>query len=337
MNPDRKTCSVCIANYNGENTLADCLKSVRSQITSLNVEIIVHDDASTDRSLEILKKSTGIRVIRSLKNLGFCKANNRMASAARGDFLLFLNNDAILVQDSLQVIYEKSRLRTHKAILGLPQYDAGNHGLLDLGYRLDIFLNPIWNRKIDILCYVSGACMWVPRAIWEHIGGFPKFFGSVGEDLYLCLAGKLLGYQVDLAYGSKFFHHVGRSLGGGKPGSNKRLSTTFRRRFLSERNRLFVMWLTYPLPALLAILPCHVLISMAEGLMLSVVKANPRPLSIIYLKAIKDFLRNLKLVTKERKRLHGQKKISQSEFFKGFIPFYYRLLLLFRYGFPRIE
>ncbi len=332
-----ETCSICIANYNGEKTLHDCLSSVERQDTCLDMEIIVHDDASTDRSLEIVRGFPGVKLIRSNKNVGFCRSNNRMAKIANGDFFLFLNNDAWLAKDSIQLLYDRSRQNGHKAILGLPQYDASTKQLLDLGYRLDFFLNPIWNKKKDKICYVSGACMWVPRAAWEHVGGFPDFFGSVGEDLYLCLTARLLGYKVGMEYASKFFHHVGQSLGGGNIGHTKGLSTTYRRRFLSERNRLFVMYLTYPLPALAVILPCHLMIILAEGTLLSLLRSDPRCLKQIYLKAVGQFFKSLPSLKGKRRDIQQKRRTGIKTFFNGFIPSYYKIVLLFRYGLPRLK
>src|SRR5690348_5922794 len=93
-------CSVCIANYNGEKTLEACIESVLEQDTDLLIEIIVHDDASTDTSIELLrKKYPDVRFIVGEENVGFCISNNRMVDAAEGEYLLLLNNDATLYPD----------------------------------------------------------------------------------------------------------------------------------------------------------------------------------------------------------------------------------------------
>jgi len=103
------TISVCIANYNGAAMLHDCIDSVLAQRVDAAVEIIVHDDASTDASLELLR--TGypqVRVLASEQNVGFCIANNRMAEVAAGDYLLLLNNDAALAPDALATLLASS-------------------------------------------------------------------------------------------------------------------------------------------------------------------------------------------------------------------------------------
>ena len=86
--------SVCVANYNGEDIITDCIESILGQKNAPKFEILVHDDASTDDSLKILAQFESVQVIESAENMGFCISNNRMAAAARGEFILLLNNDA---------------------------------------------------------------------------------------------------------------------------------------------------------------------------------------------------------------------------------------------------
>ena len=103
-------CSVCIANYNGIELIDACIDSVRAQDCGVAVEIIVHDDASTDDSAaHIAARHPDVRLIESRENVGFCIANNRMAAAAKGDYLLLLNNDATLLPDALGSAAGRSR------------------------------------------------------------------------------------------------------------------------------------------------------------------------------------------------------------------------------------
>ena len=77
-------CSVCIANYNGLATLANCLDSVLSQDCPGPVEVLVHDDASSDESEAWVRQhDPDVVLIESQVNVGFCVANNRMAAQAR--------------------------------------------------------------------------------------------------------------------------------------------------------------------------------------------------------------------------------------------------------------
>ena len=67
----RVICSICVANFNGEALLDACLGSVLSQELNGDFEVIVHDDASTDRSLKVLARYADVRVLKSATNVGF--------------------------------------------------------------------------------------------------------------------------------------------------------------------------------------------------------------------------------------------------------------------------
>ncbi|MCZ2174118.1 MAG: glycosyltransferase [Burkholderiales bacterium] len=139
--------SVCIANYDGIGLIDACIASVRAQQGDFEVEIVVHDDASPDGSAaHIREKHPDVKLIASAGNAGFCVANNRMAAAARGDYLLLLNNDATLLPDALQTLLAEAERLGRPAILTLPQFDAETGELLDIGSRLDPFFNPVPNR-----------------------------------------------------------------------------------------------------------------------------------------------------------------------------------------------
>ena len=202
--------SVCIANYNGIGMIDACIDSVRRQDCAATVEIIVHDDASTDGSVAHIRSChPGVRLIEGAANAGFCVANNRMAAAAQGEYLLLLNNDATLMPGALEALIDESGRLGRHAVLTLPQYDAETDELLDMGSMLDLFLNPVPNRDParGEVGTVHGACLWIPKSLWQELGGFPEWFGSVAEDLYLCCRARLAGQdgslQVRLQLGAK--------------------------------------------------------------------------------------------------------------------------------------
>lgn len=270
MTTPRPDISVCIANYNGGDLVLDCLDSVFNQQGVFRVEVLVHDDASSDGSLQrISARFPQARIITSDANCGFCISNNRMAEAATGRFLLLLNNDAILRPGTLQRLLEFAEDGHEDCILGLPQYAMADGALVDRGYRTDPFLNPIpmLDPATHEVGVATGACLWVPQQTWEAVGGFPSWFESVAEDIFLCIAARLLGSRVFVLDGPGFDHWVGRNLGGGKLVEGG-LRTTVRRRALSERNKTFAMLCCYPLPALLLLIPIHTLLLACESLFL---------------------------------------------------------------------
>src|SRR4051812_14382630 len=115
--PEIPHCSICIANYNGEDVLAACLNSVLNQITDYRFEIIIHDDASSDRSVEIIQRCyPQVKLIVSEKNVGFCVSNNRMVAVASGKYILLLNNDAALFPDALQKLADYAEVDLNPVI-----------------------------------------------------------------------------------------------------------------------------------------------------------------------------------------------------------------------------
>lgn len=169
---NRPVVSVCIANYNGEPFVRECIDSVLGQTHAPSFEIIVHDDASTDRSIEQIACYDKVHLIRSADNVGYCVANNRMASAARGQYLLLLNNDAVLQPDALCTLMESAIAIDAPAIMGLRQYDYFSGEFIDAGAWLDVFMSPIPIKRDEAThpAMVIGACLWIPRALWNELG-----------------------------------------------------------------------------------------------------------------------------------------------------------------------
>ncbi len=328
--------SVCVANYNGEDIIADCIESVLRQENAPEFEILVHDDASTDGSLKVLEQFESVRVIESSENVGFCVSNNRMAAVARGQFILLLNNDAQLFDDALATFLEESRRHADKAVLGLPQYDAATKELVDRGLKLDYFSSsvPIRQPTENGIAMVIGACMWVPANLWAKIDGFPEWFETNAEDVYLCCYARLLGYEIHVPEKSGFFHMIGHSLGGGKSEDSK-LQISVRRRYFSERNRLFVQWLFYPawLVPITTIVNFSVLI--IEAIVLSVANRKASLIWDIYLKSQIDAISEVKTIIRVRRIAMQSRETSFATFFGAFTFIPQKLRLLFSSGLPR--
>lgn len=340
----RPTCSVCIANHNGEAVLIDCIDSVLAQVAETSYEVIIHDDASSDNSLSLVRERypsaryPNIRIIESKENVGFCISNNRMAAEARGEYLLLLNNDAALLPDALHTLYSRAKILEKPAILGLPQYDAATGILIDVGSRFDPFLNPIphFPAEGDTVGMVIGACLWLPKSLWEELGGFPEWFGSLAEDMYLCILARMRGYPVQALPSSGFRHWVGKSLGGGKVISG-RLSTKATRRALSERNKSFVMCITYPAPFLQLLLPLHLTLLLLEGTVLAIFKRNAGLFRTVYLGCLFSLWQQRHRLASSRRDLQAARTCRLIEFFGVFDWVPHKIRLLLRHGIPEIS
>lgn len=329
--------SVCIANYNGGDLVLDCLASVFDQKGAFTLEVIVHDDASTDDSLAgIRRRFPAARTISSDTNSGFCVSNNRLVEASSGSHVLLLNNDAVLRPGSLERLLAFSR-RHAGSIVGLPQYSMTDGLLVDKGYCTDPFLNPIpvtesTSHEVGV---ATGACLWIPRETWTAVGGFPPWFESVAEDIFLCMAARLLGRHVYVLDGPAFDHWVGKNLGGGKVIRGE-LHTTVRRRALSERNKTFVMLCCYPASALLFVLPLHALLLAFEALFLLATGTAIAKVRRIYMSIpIEIWRRRVELVAL-RNHLIPQRRINARSLF-AFTRWHPRkFLMLIRHGRPNL-
>lgn len=331
--------TVCIPNFNGMAFIDNCLQSVLAQQGQFDLEIIVHDDHSSDGSLEHIRTAyPSITIIDSPKNVGFCVANNRMAAAANGMYLLLLNNDAALFPDAIPTLLKNAQRMQQPAILSLPQYDANTGALLDIGSRLDPFLNPVPNlvsTRYDV-GMVAGACLWIDKSLWVALGGFPPWFESIGEDLYLCCRARRCGYAVCALGESGYHHHVGASFGGGKT-QNGKLLTNFRRRALSERNKTFVMVMCFPGPVMHLWLPLHLIFLLLEGLVLSVLLGNPNFWRQIYWPILPAlWLQRMKLNT-TRAEILLRAGNRRPHFFSAFNWCPHKLTLLLRHGLPTVR
>jgi GT2 family glycosyltransferase len=313
--------TVCIPNYNGAgesengNTiLDDCLTSVLSQGLGDALEIIVFDDASTDRSVSLLEESyPSVTLIKSKKNVGYCKANNIMAKHARGHFLLLLNNDAELLPGAIIALLDASKIDP-EAIFSLKQYQSGTRELLDIGMGMDFCATPypIKEENSKHLVTVIGACLWVTREFFLQVGGFPEWFESIAEDMYLCLYARALGRQIKVLPTSGYLHQSGFSFGGGKADTTGK--TSFRRRFLSERNRMCVLLIFFPTIALVPAAAISLISWSLEALVLIVKHRSLDPLTRIYLPALSGVISRLSLIAKYRREIQTRNTQSTIEF-----------------------
>jgi GT2 family glycosyltransferase len=123
---------------------------------------------------------------------------------ARGEYILLLNNDAVLLPNAISTLYKEASRQDIPGILGLPQYSFFTENLIDRGILFDPFVNtvPNFSTKITDVGMVIGACLWIPRALWAELGGFPEWLHTLGEDMFLCCLARLRGCPVKIIHTS---------------------------------------------------------------------------------------------------------------------------------------
>jgi GT2 family glycosyltransferase len=201
-----------------------CLRSIARHATQATFEVIVVDDASPDDSVASLEQIAGLRLLRNGGNLGFIDSCNSGAAAARGEFLLFLNNDTQLTDGWLgallrcfvdrpdcgiagsRLVYPDGRLQEAGALVF-------NDGRCWTTGRFEARDHPAfrYRREVD---YVSGAALLIRKAVFQQVGGFDtRYAPAYYEDTDLAFAVRQLGLRVYYEPGSTVIHCEGISAG----------------------------------------------------------------------------------------------------------------------------
>lgn len=214
--------SVIILNLNGENYLEQCLFSVLSTKYP-NFEVIFVDNASTDSSLKIVEKAFGndqrLRIFRSTQNLGFSGGNNFGFSHAKGDYIVFLNNDTIADPYWLAALVstmekDKTIGLAGSTILSIDGKKLRGAGGLWSDYLL--FLCPIGAGKggdFEFLptfevSFATGCSMIVRKEFLDEIGLFDPEIPYNYDDTLLSLKTWLAGKRV-VSVSSSRIRHIG--------------------------------------------------------------------------------------------------------------------------------
>ena len=206
--------SIIIVNYNGKELLQKCLESL-FKTDYENFEVILVDNNSTDGSIEFVTKNyPKIIVIKLDSNKGFAEPNNVGAKIAKGEHLLFLNNDTVtssnFISEMVKVLQKDEQVAICQSLLLRPNGDVDSSG--DFIDKIGIVYNS--KTKIDQIKEVSsarGACMMIRKKIFDKLGGFDEKFFFSFEDVDLGWRSWILGYKVVIAPNSIVYHSVGKT------------------------------------------------------------------------------------------------------------------------------
>jgi GT2 family glycosyltransferase len=305
--------SIIISNYNGKEYLENCFSSL-VRLNYSNYEIILIDNNSKDGSIEYTNNNyPQIKVIQNTENLGFAEANNIGYKNARGNYILFLNNDTTIDPNFLSILVEE--IKKDKCIGGVQpkilqmdnpkklNYVGGfltSTGILyHFGCGKDAD-NPRYNQKLWIFSLI-GAAMLFKREVLEKVGLFDKDYFAYFEETDLCHRIWLAGYKILYVPQAIIYHKGG--------GTSLRMNNSYIQ-FHSFKNRINSYIKNLNWLELLKILPLHVLLCLAVSIV------YPRYFSAIQ-KAIWWNICYIKGTLKKRKNVQTDIRAIKD---KNFIP-----------------
>lgn len=179
--------SIIIVNYNSGDFLYNCIKSIQESITDIEYEIIIVDNNSTDKSLEICKNllNRNIQIIKLEENLGFSKANNIGMKHSKGTVLHFLNPDtridSAMNKDYEYILYEVNsgteKIYSNKLLNRDGSYTDKITMPLPLSRIRDKFKK---TNESDF--YYIGATIILSRHLMEKLGGWNEAMFMYAED-----------------------------------------------------------------------------------------------------------------------------------------------------------
>lgn len=228
--------SIIIVNYNVKYFLEQCLQSVLLATKNCTAEIFVVDNNSTDGSKQFLEPLfKEVHFIWLPKNIGFAKANNIALAKTSGDYILFLNPDTIVAEDSFEKTIAFLQNNATIGALGVKMIDGSGQflkeskrafpspsislfkilGLANLFPKSKLFakyhmghLSVNENNEVDVL---AGAFMLVPKVVLNVVGSFDEAFFMYGEDVDLSYRIQKAGYKNYYFAKTTILHFKGES------------------------------------------------------------------------------------------------------------------------------
>lgn len=225
--------SIIIINYNTFTLTSNCIRSVIKHTGDVEYELILVDNDSTECDAgEFLKEFTVLKLVKSPVNGGFADGNNRGIEKSLGEYILLLNSDTVLQEDSISKCVDFMDQHNDAGVAGCKmiypdgriQYTARRFRsisweLLDL-FRFIPWLMPYQQRAKRMLgkyfrhdenreCdWVNGAFFLFPRKILEQLPAkkLDDRFFMYGEDQLWCEQVKNLGYTILFFAGTSIIH-----------------------------------------------------------------------------------------------------------------------------------
>jgi len=308
--------SVIVITYNGKHHLEACLSSLQRQ-SATDFETILVDNASTDGSAEYVRHAfPWVRVVANATNLGFAEGNNVAAKTARGEVLVFLNDDTEVEPDWLERILWPFDEDPAIGIAGCKMVDF-HHRDTEIRALCDIFgyaindgfpRTPSRHQYHDVF-YVPGFSMAIRTRLFESLKGFDESYFMFAEDLDLAWRALLGGWRMVTVGDGTVYHKFGGSLPGIQivVDGPRRFRTTLWKRELGERNLLTTLLKNYSALTLTWLLPSYGAGLVAEIVFFMI--RGRRDVVVAYGRAVIANMRALPRILEIRKQVQRKRRI----------------------------
>jgi GT2 family glycosyltransferase len=246
---DKPKASIIILAYNKWDYTYQCLKSIKKNCVNVDYEIVLLDNASSDNTQKKASRIKNINYIRKEDNLGFVRGCNYAAGEAKGEYLVFLNNDTIVRKNWLEallntfnkhedvglvgskLIYPDGKLQEAGGIIW-KDYSAWNYGRGDNpdSYKYNYL------READ---YCSGASIMIKKEIFSKLGGFDEVYSpGYYEDTDLAFKVRKFGLKVYYQPASVVVHFEGITSGTDLTQGMKRYQITNQKTFYKKWDKV---------------------------------------------------------------------------------------------------
>ncbi len=225
--------SVVVVNWNGGEAVLKTLRSVTKAAGEKEVWLV--DNASTDESLEKIREEFPlVKILANRENLGFARANNQAAEKAKGEYLILLNPDTEVMEETF--IKTSLYFQSHPKVGIIGGRLENEDGSVQKSGRRDptvlrelVYYSGLWRyhekyfqarfdfpagldwEKDRLVDEVSGAYLAIRRKVVEEIGLFDERFFMYYEDADLCLRARKAGWQVVYVPEIRIKHLQGQS------------------------------------------------------------------------------------------------------------------------------
>ncbi len=231
-----KHLSIIIVNYNVQHFLDQCIQSIYNSKHDLAIEILVVDNNSVDASNQMVKeKYPDVVLIENENNPGFAVANNQAIEIAQGKYVLLLNPDTLLSEETLQKCFDAMESNAEIGALGvkmldgkgnfLPESKRGFPGFWTAFYKMS-GLSSLFNKSAKFNKYhlgdldkdsnhhievLSGAFMFMRKEVLDKVGYLDEQFFMYGEDIDLSYRILQGGYKNYYLSETSIIHFKGES------------------------------------------------------------------------------------------------------------------------------